>query len=124
MFQARRDPAGFRRVRKGKNVSQAAFIEVELVEEGGGKLSDGFSSAHGRDITAAKIIRVEGAVEGYLEGLAAGDVVFISRGKGWALKKTGAGTFLLAPEKEGDEGQFVAWVSVAGIMKKMAGGGR
>ena len=92
-------------------MSQAAFIEVDLVEGGGG-----------RDITAAKIIRVEGAVGGYLEGLAAGDVVFISRGKGWALKRTGAGTFLLAPEEEGDEGKFIASVSVAGIMKKVGGG--
>ncbi|MFH1436902.1 MAG: hypothetical protein ABIJ56_14435 [Pseudomonadota bacterium] len=105
-------------------MSQAAFIEVEFVEEGGGKLADGFYSAGGRDIAAVKIIRVEGAVGGYLEGIAAGDVVFISRGKGWALKRTCAGTFFLAAGKEGDEGQSVASVSVAGIMKKVAGGGR
>lgn len=92
-----------------------AFIEVEFIENGGGPLPAG-----GR-VAAVKIVRVEGEAGGYLAGLAAGDVVFIRRGKGWVLKKTPGGKLFLVPENAAScAGRSVAPVGVAGIMRKMA----
>jgi hypothetical protein len=101
-----------------------ASIEVEFVAGGGheqGSLEGMLLQGRQGGIAAVKIVRVQGKVEGYLAGLAPGDIVYISRGSGWVLRREPGGKLVLVPGSgAGEEGQgIVAAVGVAGIMRKM-----
>jgi hypothetical protein len=99
-------------------MQQPALIEVEFVEEAD---RESFGRA---GIAAVKIVCIKGEPGGYLAGLAAGDVVFIGRGREWILKKSPEGKFFLFPAGLTGPAGFTGpagRVGVAGIMRKMCG---
>jgi len=94
-------------------------VEVELVKQGSHEAFEGLGPSGPGGMAAVRVRAVAGRAEGYLAGIAEGDVLFLRRGRGWLLRRLSAGRFLLVPDG-GEEEPAATGVGVAGIMRKMA----
>lgn len=101
----------------------ACMVEVELVRQGSHEAFEGLGPSGPGGMAAVRVRAVTGRAEGYLAGIAEGDVLFLRRGRGWLLRRLSAARFVLVPDRGEEEpaapGTAATGVGVAGIMRKM-----